>query len=146
PCVPRCNYRTSSRMGFHLSTRALCAAVLLFLLVGERGTDHRSFLELRQLSRTLPGECLPGDAVSFHVDCDAGHGFLSAAGLPARLLPLFPRRQTKGFVLSAGNYSSLGQLPGSGVRLENDSGQRWCVEYPITVSAPDQPSFGLSAV
>src|SRR5262249_21945209 len=62
------------------------------------------------------------------------------SGLSAGLLSIVSRGGGKRPVLPAGDYSAVGQLPGSGVCMENNPWQRWSAEYAVAVFPPGEPS------
>src|SRR5271169_4593495 len=122
PCLPGRDHRPAVVVGRSVPAGPLCVALLLQLLVGFAGADDCAFLDARQLSRSVSGECLPANAVSVDVDRGAGDAVFAAAGLSAGVLLVVSRRCEKRALLSVGDYSLVGQLPGSSVCVEDDSG------------------------
>ena len=105
--------------------RPLRAPFLLQLLVIIAGADDCSFLVAGQLPRIVPGKRLPANIISLYVDRGPSHGLFSAAWVAAGILPFFPGRQEKRPVLSISDHSTLCELPGPGLRMEDDPWQRW---------------------
>src|ERR1700689_198276 len=136
----------STGLGDGVSADAVSADVLLQLLVGVGVADYRAFVESGQLRPVAPRRCVLADAAALHVDRGAGYDLFSGAGLSAGVFPLLLRRRKKGPAVSVGDYSVVGQLPGAGVCLEDDSRLRRRAEYSAAVCALDQASTGVSVV
>ena len=109
-------------MGFCLPAGAVRALILFQLLVSFSIPDHHPFLDAGQLSRTISGERLFSNSVSFYVDRRPGDALFIATGLSTSVLPFIPRRSKKGSVLPACDHSLVGKLSGSCLCLENDPG------------------------
>ena len=133
-------------VGDGVSADAVFADVLLQLLVGVAVADHCAFVESRQLRPTAASRRLLADAVALDVDCRARDGLLSAAGVSAGIFSFLLCGQEKRSALSTGDHSAVGQLPGAGLCVEDDSGLGRRAEYSAAVCAPDQASAGVSAV
>src|SRR5215472_15890199 len=140
------DYGTATRLGRGVSAGSLRADVLLQLLVGVLQPANRSHLESRELPRVAARRRLFRDAVSIDVDCGPGHVVFPAAGLSACLLSLVSRGKAEGSSLPVGHHPPLGQLPGSRLRLEDDSRQRWRSQHAAAVRAPDQASARVPAL
>src|SRR5277367_3695358 len=136
----------SAVVGGSVSARPVCTAFVLQLLVGIANANDCSFLDFGQLPRTLAGECLSANSFSIDVDCGPCHDLLPAAGLSAGLLPLVLCGGEERSLLSACDYSAVGQLSGSCLCLENNSGQRRCAQHLIAVHTRYETSFGVSTL
>src|SRR5208282_1746220 len=95
---------------------------------------------------TAASRSLLADAVAFDVDRRPRDRLLSAAGLSTGIFSFFLCGKEKRSALSTGDHSALGQLPGAGLRVEDNSGLGRRSEYPAAVCAPDQASPGVSPV
>src|ERR1700733_9589140 len=134
--LPSRRHPAPCALGNHLSRRSLRPAVRLQLLVGIAIAKYRACLDPRQLSRTAAGERLSGNSVSLHGDRSPGYDLLPTARLSPGVLPLVPRRQTKGHALPTGHHSFVGQLPGPGLRVEDDSRHRRRPQHLASVRPP----------
>ncbi len=116
---------------------ALRPAVLLQLLVGFAGADDRAYLE--------PATII---ANSVHVPVYL-QTLLRSMWIAARVMifslllgyPLayylsFLRGQAKRTALPVGHHSPVGELPGAGLCVEDDSGQRRRAEHAAAIPAP----------
>src|SRR5271156_5937181 len=144
--LPHRHHRPAAGLGRRVSAGALPADVLLQLLVSLRSRNHRAFLEPRQLQRAPDQARLLGNVAAFHVDCRPRDVLLHAARLSARLLSLVPRRRKKRPLLSASNYSAVGQLSGARLRLEDDPRHRRRPEHAPAICAPHQSSSRFPAL
>src|SRR5271157_2589139 len=120
--------RASTGVGSGVSAGSVSADVRLQLLVGFAGADDRSHLESRKLQRTAAEAGLLADAAALDVDCGAGHAVFAAAGLSAGLLSFVLCRQAERSAVSDGDHSAVGQLPGAGLCLEDDSWRGRCAQ------------------
>src|SRR5258708_5233239 len=133
-------------VGDSIFADAIFADVLLQLLVGIPLADDCAFLELLQLRRTTAGGRLLEDAAAFHVDRRAGNNLLASARISTGLLSFLLFGEAKGLALSVCDHSVVGQLPGPGVCMEDDTGLGRRSKYAIAICAPDEASAGISAV
>src|ERR1700674_3179051 len=109
PCLQNRDYSATSIMDFSLPTGSIRAAVLFQLLVSFADADHFPFLDSRQLPRTVAGERLLPNPVSFHVDRGSGNALLFTARLSPGLLPIIPRRQEERAALPTRDHSAVGE-------------------------------------
>src|SRR5579872_285311 len=147
--LPRLSCRhhgAAAYVGCSLSGSSLHSALLLQLLVGLSNADDRSFLDARQLSRTLSRQRVSADAVSLHVDRGSCDDPLALTRLSTCVLSFIPRREAQRPLLSVGNYSALGQLPGPSLRVEDDSGQRWRIEHAPAICASHSSPAGVFVI
>src|SRR5262249_15770613 len=122
-------------MGYRVPPLAISPDVLLQLLVGFFSTGNRSFVVLRQLSRTSLEDCLPADLAALHVDRGTRDPLLVAARISARILRFLPGSKTKRSAVSTGDYSPMGKLPGSRLCLENHSRRRRRAQHFAAIHA-----------
>src|SRR5260370_41656108 len=110
----------SCGLGRRVPVDAVFADVLLQLLVRVAVADHHPFVESAQLRATSEGQRLLADAAAFHVDRGAGNDLFTVTGVSVSIFPFVLCGGTKRFVVSVGDYSAVGQLPGAWVCLEHD--------------------------
>ncbi len=67
-------------------------------------------------------------------------------GYPLAYFLSFHAGKRKDVLLSTGDHPALGELPGSGLRVENYSRQRWRAEHAAAVCTPDETSAGVPAL
>ncbi len=91
PRIQGCGHGPSAALGGNVPVAAVCADVLLQLLVGFIRADHCAFVELRELRPVVASQRLLADIVALDVDCRAGDLFLAAARVSAGLLSLVLR-------------------------------------------------------
>src|SRR5208282_4399301 len=109
PSVQGDGHVTSTGVGHNVSARAVLADVLLQLLVGVSVSDHRAFVESRELCAVGAGGCLLADFAAFDVDCSASNNLLFVPGISAGIFSFFLWREEKGFALSVGDHPAVGQ-------------------------------------
>src|SRR3981081_3082848 len=143
PGLQNGGHAASCDLGRGVPFDAVFTDVLLQLLVRIVIAEHRSFVEPGQLRSTSEDQRLLADAAAFHVDRGTGNDLLAPAGVSAGVLPFVLHRQAKRFVVSIGDYSTVGQLPRTRVCVEDDPWLRWRSEHSVEVRAPDQASFGV---
>src|ERR1700734_4178739 len=136
----------SSDLGNGISAGAVFADVLLQLLVGFGVADDRTFLESLQLRPAIASRRLLADAAALDVDCRARDDLLVSAGLSAGVFSFFLCRKKERPAVSIGDHPAVGQLPGAGLCVEDDSGLRRRAEYLAAVCPPDEASAGVPAV
>src|ERR1700688_197497 len=85
-------------------------------------------------------------AAAKHAHRCFGHTLLTAAWISAGLLPFFSRRGAERNSLSTGYRAAVGQLSGSGLRVENDSRQRRSFKRFLAICASHERTGGLSSL
>src|SRR2546430_2298105 len=99
PRIQGCRHRASTSVGDGVPADSVPADVLLQLLVGFDGTNHRSFMDAGQLSRAAACKCVLADAVPLHVDRCPRDAFFPAAWVSTGVLLILPRREEEGFAV-----------------------------------------------
>src|ERR1051326_4408407 len=138
--------RATAGVGGGVPARALFPDVLLQLLVGVFVADRGSFVESQQLPGTAAETGVLADAVAVHVDRGAGDAAFPAAGISAGVFSVVLCGQEKGSALPDGDHSLVGQLPGAGLCMEDDSRIRRRAQYAAAVCTPDPASPGIPAL
>src|SRR5215469_1091124 len=138
--------RATTGVGDGLPLYSLPIDVLLQLLVGLGAADDCAQLEPWELPATAHRRRVLADAAALDVDRGTGDAVLAAAGVSACVFPVVPRGALEGPGLPAGDHSAVGQLPGAGVCLEDDPGQRRGAEHAAAICAFDAASARVPVV
>src|SRR6266436_4022150 len=123
PSLQSHRLRAAATLGLPFSPSSLRAHVRSQFLARSRRLP-RSPVELTKLSRAVRQSALLPGFPAYRAHRRVRDPLLPSPRLPARLLPLLPRRPSQGSPLPTRDRPSLGQLSRTRLRLENDSRQR----------------------
>src|SRR5271156_1389453 len=134
---------STAPLGHRFPAGALRDSVLPQLLVRFFGASDRAQLEFAELSAAGAQSDLSAGSIPLDAHCSLRHRARAVARLPVGLLFVVPRRETQGSALPTGDHSTVGELLGARLRMEDDPGQRWRAERLPAISAHHPPAGGI---
>src|SRR6202041_2648681 len=136
-------YDSAAAVGHGISSGALRNSFLLQLLVRFARASDLAQLEFAELLSAVAQSDIRTSASAFHTHRGFGDCVRAAARLSAGLLPFVSCGKAQGPALSTGDHSAVGELPGAGVCVEDDSGQRRRAERISAISAHHAQARGV---